>query len=333
MTTTGSARRKASNQNTVPPHKRRATSSSSTPHRNNGASRPTLDSVRNQYDLIASHLNARGLARLGAASKSGIGQVARTELRVQLKKILIDYFSPRFDSMQHFVRDVAVKVTENPWMSLSRIHRVIKEHHIPYKGLFDLTIERDSTHLYATMQTKITNPTGGPGFMGMSFEFTLAGPLLNPQRHMRMHDDFQFRVATPAVTDSLTLKCQRGGFTLRDLRPWTWPGEIDFGATVHVKNKRKSRLAPAHLVTRYTDLGETKWCRTAFTDTQALDAVDEVSIGRGQFVELRVMLEVIKTILGVQVASAIQRHLVTTMQNVQREACQIIRAQNARARV
>jgi hypothetical protein len=264
--------------------------------------------------------------------------MARTALSNRpAKEVAIDFLLPKILRMQQFVRDVvaeAAKAAERGMITMSLFERIIKRVYEPYRGSFELHITRDGLFRFIGMSTQVNDPKGGPGFMKVLLTFTiqLLSFLMNPV----VLGHVQLDILTPSMVIGTTLEAN--GFAFRTARPRPlieMEDEDEQYAIIYVDSAlcpgcksspdpRKSHLAPAHLITRYTVLGEKRWCRAILTPAQAFQRVDDVRIDKDEFIKPRDMLEVVAAVFNDRIANAMMQEVSNTMIKVQRDACQSI---------
>jgi hypothetical protein len=298
-------------------------------------------------------LSVRNLARLGAAAKTNIAEVARVALRNRPSKPVLDYFFERLDCVQKFIRTMIAMVTQNAHaavkMPIDHFERVAERVYASsYRGDFELQeCNRSHRELRLQMTTMMKNPNGGLGFIKFTFFMTIKDTydtnepyslfcyVATPSFGVNMYltgKDVEFRAMRPVLN--------RSNIHQEPPRAWIYvDADLCPGCEIHhpifderhvQTQARKSDLGAAHLVTRYSILGETRWCRAQLTTEQTFESIEAVCMEKN-FVTTRVLLEAIGILLNEKVAIAIKDALVTTMMTARRDACRLIRSGMAHA--
>lgn len=314
--------------------RKRTRNAASNANRGNPSKRASIRSLsRNEFNIVAQHLSLRNLARLAATGRAN-GAMARNAVRNRVPKVALDILYPQLQAIQQYSRQVVAMAAQTPQMPLGRFQRAITELYTSYRGQFSKPLmEPDDRYLHVIFRAKAREPDG-PGFVKIESTLTIHR---NPRaRRLEPINDNSITVVTPSVTCSVPVQWHATGFraakllTSRNDPAYQPSGQIYVdaalcpGCPLARHNRQTSYLAPAHFVTRYAILGETKWCRESLTPTNALQRIEDVSSGTNSFLRPRDMLAVVATLFNDTIAHAMERALVNTMIRAQKDACDII---------
>lgn len=334
MNTPTRTKRAASNtrQNSQP-SKRRAVSSRRTninaitnTASSNGRA-PLQKLSRNEFDIVARHLDVRNIARLRRTGRN-VGTMAKNVLRNREAKVALDVLHPKTQAMQEFARAVASRAGWMPTVPLFQFERVVNQIHEAYRGKFAIHIHRIAPYMDINMRAEVPDPNGGSGFLEVGVNMTIRS------KKFKVVTKTELVVRVPSLRAQVRLR--HNGFVFRDARPIRI-GPDDDGVSydratwIDVDKEYKlgdmnptTSLNYKYLVNRYAIWGERKWCRAALTPDQAFRSVDDVRAKKNDFIKLRAMLDVVAALFNDEVASELKHTIGMKMITEQGYACRLI---------